>query len=416
MAPGRLRDMSIPTVPRRAALAAPLGAVTAGSMLANLCAYLVHVPAGRWLGPVVYGEFAALLAALLVLGVPALALQAVVAREVVRGRAVAELWRLVAAVTAVVLIASVVAIPILQYLLDTSAGATAAAVATAPALAVIAGAQGILQGRAAFGPLSLLLAGVGVARSVPVVVVLAAGAGATGALLAGTVGALIAAVAGYWMTRPRRAADGPLPARVTAAGVLRASGVQLVLVVAVSLDLLAARAVLPEVDAGVYALGAVATKAAFWLPQAVGVVFYPRLADPATSGRSLRQAVGTVAAVGVVLTAAAGAAGPLVPLVISEDYRPVAPWLWLFALTGSMLAILQVVLLSAIAADRTRAAIPACAVLIAEVVVIAMFADSVVGLASIAAGSAAVSVVVTGLWLWWAGRRAPAETPVPVGG
>ncbi|NKS00939.1 polysaccharide biosynthesis protein, partial [Rhodococcus hoagii] len=60
--------------------------VTVGSMTANIAAYLLALPAVRWLGPAGYGEFAALLAAQLVLAVPALALQTVVAREVVHGK------------------------------------------------------------------------------------------------------------------------------------------------------------------------------------------------------------------------------------------------------------------------------------------------------------------------------------------
>ena len=60
-------------------------------MAANLCSYLVHLPASRWLGPAGYGEFAALLQLSLILAVPALALQTVVARQVVRGAGAAQM-------------------------------------------------------------------------------------------------------------------------------------------------------------------------------------------------------------------------------------------------------------------------------------------------------------------------------------
>ncbi|MGB3369868.1 MAG: polysaccharide biosynthesis protein, partial [Rhodococcus sp. (in: high G+C Gram-positive bacteria)] len=60
--------------------------VTIGSMTANIASYLLHLPASRVLGVDGYGVFASLLAAQLVLAVPALALQSVVAREMVRGR------------------------------------------------------------------------------------------------------------------------------------------------------------------------------------------------------------------------------------------------------------------------------------------------------------------------------------------
>lgn len=64
--------------------AAGVSMVLAGSMTANVASYLLAWLASRWLGPAGYGEFASLLAAQLVLAVPALALQTVVARGCAR--------------------------------------------------------------------------------------------------------------------------------------------------------------------------------------------------------------------------------------------------------------------------------------------------------------------------------------------
>ena len=55
---------------------AGVGLVTAGALTANVAAYLLHVPASRWLGLGGYSEFASLLSVQLLLAVPALALQA----------------------------------------------------------------------------------------------------------------------------------------------------------------------------------------------------------------------------------------------------------------------------------------------------------------------------------------------------
>src|SRR5699024_5102783 len=115
----------------------------------------------------------------------------------------------------------------------------------------------------------------------PAAAVLLAGGGATAALAAstaGTAGAVLAArlvVGGAGGGRPGRAPGAGAPLAV-----LRASQVQLVLIALTSVDLIMARVVLPGSDAGVYAMGSVATKAAFWLPAAVGVVLYPRMARP----------------------------------------------------------------------------------------------------------------------------------------
>ncbi|MCF8569239.1 polysaccharide biosynthesis protein [Gordonia sp. HY002] len=383
-----------------------LGAVTVGTLLANLLAYVVQVPASRVLGPDGFGEFSVLNAAMLVLSVPALALQAVVAREVVTGTSRRRLWRLTGVVGVLVAIGSAVGVGVMMQIAHTSWSTTLAALAGAAPLAVIAGGQGFLQGTGRFGLLGGVLAGVGVAKSVPVVVALALGAGPTGALAAGTVGTVIAAVAVAGVavggTRATDAGRSPSDGRarppVSMVDVLSASSVQFVMIVAVSVDLLLSRAVLSADDAGVYALGAVATKAAFWLPQAIGVVVYPRLADPVRSADALRRAVGVLAAIGCTVTVLAAACGPLVPVVISDDYRPVAAWMWLFALTGSLLAVLQLMLLAAIARNRARGAVPAFVALVVEVVLIVTVADSVVTLATIAAGAAAVAVVAT--WAW----------------
>lgn len=399
-------------------IAASVGWVTAGSMVANICAYLVHVPAGRWLGASAYGEFAVLMAAMLVLAVPAMALQAVVARDVVHGRSIPELVRLTALVTAVVAALMVPAVPLFMWLADTGFTTTVAGLAAAPVLVLIAGAQGVLQGGRAFPALATVLAGVGVLRSVPVVIALAFGAGAGTGLVAGTVGAAVAAGAAWCVVRvgqPPSTSPRPGDRGTGAVSVIRASQVQFVLVVAVSLDLLVSRGVLGADDAGVYALGAVATKAAFWLPQAIGVVFYPALADPTTSRRSLGRALRVVALVGAVLTVGAGVVGPLVPLVFSDEYRPLVPILWIFAFTGSTSAVLQVALLWAIARDRTRVALFTWTALAAEGILIVTVADSVVGLALVAASSATVATLATVLWVWWAhpGRVDPCPATDP---
>ncbi|TYQ11928.1 UNVERIFIED_ORG: O-antigen/teichoic acid export membrane protein [Gordonia westfalica J30] len=373
-----------------------VGSVAVGSMVANICMYVVHLAASaRYLDVSEYGEFAVLLSAMLVLGVPALALQNVVAREVVLGRDERRLRRVGIKTTLYVVVLVAVATPLVALLMRTGVMTTLAALGAAPLLALIAAGQGILQGRGEFRTLSWVLAAVGILRSMPIVGAFVLGAGPAGGLLAGTIGAAVSAVV-VW------AVVGKVGERVSDAGtvgvlsVVRASQVQLVLIVASSVDLLLSPRVLDAESVGVYALGAIATKVAFWLPQAIGVVFYPRLADPARSRVSLRQAVAVVAGVGVVLTLGAGLAGPLVPIVFGDGYDELVPLLWLFAYIGAALAVLQVVLLSAIARDRTRVAFVTWIVVATEVVVILTVAGSMVGVAATAA--VAVTIAATATW------------------
>jgi O-antigen/teichoic acid export membrane protein len=374
---------------------AGVGGVAVGTMVANLCAYLIHLPATRWLSPGEYGEFAVLLQTMLVLGVPALALQVVIAREVVRGRAIGELISITLRTAAAVLGAAIVAVPVVMAVADTGLTATIAAFATAPLLVLIAAGQGILQGGQRFSVLSWVLAGVGVARTLPGVVALALGAGVTGALTATVLGAAVAAAVIWLIVFSDRPADAVVSEAVALRLVLHASQVQLVLIALSSVDLLAARPILGEHDAGVYALGTIATKAAFWLPQAIGVVLYPQLADAAKTSEALRTAVLWLVGIAAVVVAGAAICSPLVPTVAGDDYRPVVPILWLFALTGSSLSVLQVGLLAAIARDRTRIALLSWLVLAAEAILVVVLAHSIVTLAVIAASCAVAGTVLT---------------------
>ena len=369
---------TIPGVDHQAREAAPgsatrrfltgAGAVTAGSMLANIAAYLLHLPASRWLGPEGYGAFAALLSAQLLVAVPSLALQAVVAREHVRGvphQVLRSLGRRVAILVAVV--AALVVAPV-SLLLDTPVVATAAALAPGPVLCLLTTEQGLLQGAERFRALGAVLALAGAGKVVPAVAVLAAGGGVGLALAAGAVGVTVAWVVAAWVSLGRfwagaaaaggRAGGvgGTAGAPLTSPGVaavIAAGQVQLVMMALTSVDLLLARALLSPEDAGRYALGAVAAKAAFWLPQAVGTVLYPRMADPAGHRGAVRSAVGVLLGIGTVVVIGAVVAAPLVPVLVGEDYRPVTGLLWGFAALGVTLSVLQAFLLASIASDRT---------------------------------------------------------------
>ncbi|NLG56071.1 MAG: polysaccharide biosynthesis protein [Rhodococcus sp.] len=372
--------------------AAGMTLVTVGSMTANIASYLLHMPASRWLGPAGYGEFASLLAVQLFLAVPALALQTVVAREVVRGASVRAVRALVTKCVVIVAVASVAAVPLVSWALGISAVATASALLVAPVLVLLTGEQGILQGQGRFTALSVVLAAAGVGKVVPAVVVLAVGGGVVGALVASAAGTLAVSLGARFVVADQTAGS---TTRFGVRDVLTASQVQLVLIALSSIDLVLAKAVLSEYDAGLYALGAVATKAAFWLPQAVGVVLYPRMANPAQSVQAIRAALGVLVGLGVVVVCAAAVLAPLVPLIVGDEYRPVRSLLWLFALQGAALSVLQGALLSAIAGERTHLAIIAWVGLVIEIAALLTFGTTIGRFVMIAASAALVCAAVT---------------------
>lgn len=347
--------------------------VTVGAMAANVLSYLLHLLAGRWLLPEGYGEFASLLTAQLVLAVPALALQTVVARSIARGGGERESRALTYRAAAVVAVLALALTPALAALFDTGLPTAASALLAAPLLVLLAGEQGLAQGRERFAALGGLLAAAGVGKVAPAVAALALGAGPAGALAASAAGTAVV-VLGARLLSPREVGS-QVTGSANVAAVLRASQVQLVLIALSSIDLLMARAVLSEKEAGLYAMGAVATKAAFWLPQAVGVVLYPRMSRPEQSRAAVRTTLVVLLAVGAVVVVAAALAAPLVPMLVGDEYRPVTGLLWLFALEGAVLALLQGALIGAIARERTSLAAVAWVGLAVEALVLA-FASS----------------------------------------
>ncbi|MFC9433590.1 polysaccharide biosynthesis protein [Nocardia sp. NPDC057030] len=385
---------------RRFPVVADLTLVTAGAMTANVAGYLLQLLAGRWLGVSGYSEFASLLAVQLLCAVPALALQNVVARELVRGASVAVLrglqWRCAVIVAVVV----AVLVPVVTSALNVGVAACAAALGAAPALVLLSGEQGVLQGGRRFRALGVVLGAAGILRVAPALVLLAVGGGAALALCAAALGIVVAAVFARFVagTPPARTRTGTdedeLVHAIGVLPVLRAAQVQAALMALSSTDLIVVRMVLDDADASRYALGTIAAKIAFWLPQAVGVVLYPRMAQPAHSARAIRSALAVLSGIGIVAVACAALAAPLAPLLAGQDYAPIQGLLWLFALHGAILAVLQGAMLSAIAVDRTALAALTWLGLAVEVTLMVSFARSIPALISTVASVAAVTTVV----------------------
>ncbi|MEV6770639.1 polysaccharide biosynthesis protein [Nocardia sp. NPDC051030] len=387
-------------------------------MTANVAGYLLQLLASRWLGVAGYSPFASLLAVQLLCAVPALALQNVVAREVVRGASVAAARGLALRCAGLVAVVAVPLVPVISAVFKVGIVASAAALCAAPILVLLSGEQGILQGRSRFRELAMVLGGAGIARVTPALVVLALGGGTAPALWAAAAGIAIAAIAAR-RTVDRLEAHSPHAEREYAGGVgvlpvFRAAQVQAALMALSSADLLVARIVLSENDAGRYALGAIAAKIAFWLPQAVGVVLYPRMAQPQHSAQAVRSALAVLLSIGAVAVVGAAVAAPLAPLFAGQDYAPIEGLLWLFALDGALLAILQGALLSAIAADRTAPATITWLGLGVGVAVMLTCAHSVTTLIIIATVTVAVTtLVITALALRGARNGNESDSRVP---
>jgi O-antigen/teichoic acid export membrane protein len=392
-------------------LVVPAALMSIAFLGTNVLAYVFTLLAARLLAPAAFGELAALLGVLLVGSVPATGLQTAAALGLGAargGQSPAVLARLHAAawVTGLVVVALgvVVAAP-LSGLLHLTGPALAWLVALLLPSTLIAGYQGMLQGGGRFGRLAGVNGAFGLAKLVGGTAGLLAGGTPTAALAGMTVAVVAAAVAG-WAGCGRPGLSRGLRAPLTAA--LRASGPLLGFVVLLNLDVLLARHHLSAADAGEYAVGAIVSKVAFWLPQGVGVVLLPRLADEAHRRQALPTALALVAGVGAVLTAATAALGSAaLPLIGGAAYGDaLGGATWLFAALGTLLALAQLLLYSGIAASDGLAVGAVWLAAVVEGAVVQVLSAtgrlSVVTIAGTAAVTAAV-LVATGLVRLWAG-------------
>jgi O-antigen/teichoic acid export membrane protein len=174
-----------------------------------------------------------------------------------------------------------------------------------------------------------------------------------------------------------------------------------------NVDVLLARHFLPAEASGLYAAGSVLAKIAYWAPQFVVTLVFPRLVVAADRRRLLWRSAAVVAAVGAPLVAGAALAPQLATrLSFGEAYLDVGPTLPLFAVLGTGHALVQLILFTGMAsADRGTYRLLLAAVA-AEAALVALFLhDSVAEIVG-AALAVVAALLVAGFAL---ATRRPAE-------
>lgn len=348
------------------------GIVIAAAMgVMNVATYGFTILAARMLGPVEYGALAAVMGLLLVLNVVSLGLQATGARRVAAapsGRDGIEqdvmrtTYRCSLALGGLALVASPLVVAVLN--LDSWAIAFLVAVTVVP-LTVMGGQAGILQGERRWVPLAAIFLGMGLGRLLFGLVALLVEPDTLGAMVGVAAGAFAPAVVGWWTLRSTGAAGAlHVPAdstpRASVAGLLletvHNSHALLAFFTLSNVDVLIARSVLPEHQAGLYAGGLILTKAVLFLPQFVVVIAFPSMST-AKSGRRLNLlSLGLVLLIGLVtVVGAALLSGLAVTFVGGSEYAELSDLLWGFAALGTVLAMLQLMVYNVLARQRQRA-------------------------------------------------------------
>ncbi len=363
---------------RSAAISA--AAVPVSFLAANALSYALLLVAAHRMAPSAYGVLSSLLGLLLISTIPMLALQTVTARRIASDGASPGITRGTAQVAALSTAGLCLAAPALSAFLhlDDVVGIFLVAL-TIPATAVVGAASGIAQGRRDFRPLAaLILAGTG-SRSL---------GGLVGLLVGGspdaTVGGVLIGTAAAALAVGSRGRDAQLLRQSLAtrdhtgilAETLHAGHAHGTFLLLTSLDVLLARHVLSGHAAGVYAVGSVVTRAALWLPQSVVLLLFASLAEAGHHKLAARRASLTVIASGVVMVTGTAVLGSVVVSVVGgRKYHQLDTTIWLYALLGALLAIVQLSVMAGLAQRNRRRASVLWATIAADLAAVLLTGD-----------------------------------------
>lgn len=352
-------------------------AVAVSTSVMNVATYGFTMLAARLTGPSEYGALVACLNLLIVIQVIALGLQATAARRIAHDtshvawveQAILSLALKLSVGVGVVLL---LLVPALTALLNLDSPVTAVVIALAAVPLTLAGGQiGILQGERRWGALAVMYLLSGVPRLVVGTALLLWRPSATTAMAGVAIGLVFPALAGMWALRHRRAVADPTGVH-TLGSVLRESAHNSHALFAYfalsSADIFVARHVLSEHDAGVYAAGLIMTKAMLFLPQFVVVVAFPDMADRERRQRALVRSMLFVLGLGALAALATLVlSGVAMVFVGGGEFAAVEGRLWLFAVLGTALALIQLQVYAVLARRGRRSVALLWAALVAMV-------------------------------------------------
>jgi len=244
--------------------------------------------------------------------------------------------------------------PLIDRILRLHSLPTAAMVAvTAVPLTIMGGQAGILQGERRWWPLGVVYIASGVPRFAIGTALMAWRPTETWAMVGVVIGSFVPVLIGAYALRHDRSPgqDTVLHGQVA---ILRETGhnsqALLAFFTLSNLDVIIARNVLDPHDAGLYAGGLILTKAVLFLPQFVVVIAFPAMSTAAERRRSLLRSLGLVAILGVACTMGVVVLHDIAMIFVGGDkYAAIESKLWLFAVLGTALSMLQLLVYAVLA-------------------------------------------------------------------
>jgi O-antigen/teichoic acid export membrane protein len=220
------------------------------------------------------------------------------------------------------------------------------------------GQAGIVQGERRWTPLAAIYVAAGVPRLVIGTALVIWRPDELTAVIGVALGALAPVVVGLLTVRtPRLEAEDAEHhgALAILRESLRNSQALLAFFALSNVDLLVARNVLSEHDAGLYAGGLILTKAVLFLPQFVVVIAFPSMTALSERRRAFRLSILLVTGLGAIAVLGSWLLSSVAMIFVGGDaYAELESRLWIFAVLGTMLSLLQLVIYSVLARQGTR--------------------------------------------------------------
>ena len=382
---------------QRSAVAKGMIFVGAATLIGNGTAYLLSMVSARILDPADFGALGALLGLLVIIATLGISVQALTARRVstapaadrkdVEGQAI-RLSILVA--IAIGIGSAVIAWPV-STLFSIPILAVVTGVASLGFVVIGSAAMGIAQGREQHIKLSIAFIANSGGRALGGIIGVVVLQSVTGVGFGILIGCAIGAAVAYQLISPKTLS----PKLKDGIGIEfgHVAHALIVLFTLTNIDVLFARVFLTEDLSGEYSVGVLLAKIAFFLPNPIIIVLFPKMSGGG-SHRALYIATGLTAVVGVVITLASVFAGDLVIRILGgAQYEDLGSEAWLFALEGSAFALVQVLLYSRLAAQDRRAVLAVWGALAVLAVVVVGWRHNTV--AEIVTSVVAVSLALT---------------------
>lgn len=401
----------------RRVLAKGLVLVGAATLVGNGAAFIFNSIAARALTPAEFGAFGAMLGFLIIVSTLSLAIQALTARRVAvaapgpeRAQVEGQAIRLAVVVGfAITIFGFAVSWP-LGILYDIPYWALVMGVASLSFVVFGTASMGIAQGREQHVRLSIGFISNGLGRALVGIIFVLIFPSIIGASVGMLIGCALGATISYLVIAPRVWSRSLFKGGYAEFGHI--AHALLVLFTLTNIDVQLARIFLTPDMSGEYAVGVLLAKIAFFLPNAIVIVLFPKMTN-GDNRRAVYIATALTAVVGIFITTFSFFFGDFVIGVLGgKQYAELGSEAWLFALEGSAFALVQVLLYARLAAQDRRAVVMVWVALVALVTAVVFFFHDTV--AQIVITVVVVSLALTIVGLFLDRRSVPKDVSIPM--